>query len=151
MDSASVSPDNKESKERLKAAWDDLIAELQLARDAIDNPAFFPPEASDRNLAEGYRYLAGFMHHAVERAFHEDADFPTFRNGLSVYNKSTIDNADAIYFYAPIDGKKHYRVHGNIADHRHWRGEARAESGHWLLNTSSLKFTVDRCLATQVI
>lgn len=117
------------SKERLKAAWDDLIDELQLARDAIDNPAFFPPDASDRNLAEGYRYLAGFMHHAVERAFHEDADFPAFRNGLSVYNKSTIDNADAIYFYAPIDGRKHYRVHGNIADHRHWRGEPRVASG----------------------
>jgi hypothetical protein len=119
----------KNTKEQLKAAWDDLIAELQLARDAIDNPDYFPPDASDRNLAEGYRYLSGFIHHAVERAFHEDADFPAFRNGLSVYNKSTIDNADAIYFYSAIDGRKHYRVHGNVADCRHWCGEPRAETG----------------------
>jgi hypothetical protein len=117
------------SKEKLKAAWDDMIAELQLARDAIDNPDYFPPDASDRSLAEGYRYLSGFIHHAVERAFHEDADFPVFRNGLSVYNKATIDNADAIYFYAPIDGSKYYKVHGNAADSRHWRGEPRAEQG----------------------
>src|SRR5690606_31580506 len=52
-----------------------------------------------------------------------------FRNALSVYNKSTIDNSDAIYFYAPLDGRKHYRVTARLPDWRHWRGEARAGEG----------------------
>lgn len=121
--------DAQQSKAVLRQAWDDLISELQAARDAIDHPEFFPPQAEDRTLAEGYRYLAGFIHHAVERSFHEDPDFPAFRNALSVYNKSTIDNSDAIYFYAPIDGRKYYRVHATLPDTRHWRGEARVESG----------------------
>ena len=60
----------------LRQAWDDLIGELQAARDTIDDPSFFPPAASRRVLAEGYRYLAGFLHHGIERAFHEDPDFP---------------------------------------------------------------------------
>ena len=87
-------------KADLREAWDDLIGELQSARDAIDNPALFPPTSTSRVLAEGYRYLAGFVHHGIERAFHEDPDFPAFRNALSIYNKSTIENCDAIYFYA---------------------------------------------------
>ena len=109
------------AKAELKAAWDELIENLQAARNAIDHPACFPAPATDRNLAEGYRYLSGFIHHAVERAFHEDPDFPAFRNALSVYNKSTIENADAIYFYAPLDGRKHYRIRAQVPDWRHWR------------------------------
>ena len=86
----------EQAADTLRAAWDDMIASLQQARDVIDQPQYAPPEASDRVLAEGYRYLSGFMHHAVERAFHEDPARPAFRNALSVYNKATIDNADAI-------------------------------------------------------
>ncbi|MGI9288801.1 MAG: hypothetical protein ACR2P1_25665, partial [Pseudomonadales bacterium] len=82
-----------------------------------------------RVLAEGYRYLSGFIHHGVERAFHEDPDFPAFRNALSIFNKSTIENADAIYFYAPIDGSKRYLVKAKVEDFRHWRGESRAATG----------------------
>ena len=113
----------------LKAAWDDLIDSLQSARDAIDNPARFPPQATERVLAEGYRYLSGFIHHGIERTFHGDPNFPAFRNALSIFNKSTIDNADAIYFYAPIDGRQRYLVKGTLQDHRHWRGEPRVTEG----------------------
>ena len=74
----------RQDKSELNAAWDTFIAELESARQAIDDPALFPPEANSRVLAEGYRYLAGFLHHGVERTFHEDADFPVFRNALSV-------------------------------------------------------------------
>ena len=126
-DDTQVARDQRE----LRAAWDDLIGELELARDAIDNPEYFPPEPASRELAEGYRYLTGFIHHAIERAFHEDPAFPAFRNALSVFNKSTIDNADAIYFYSPIDGRKHYRVSGRVADCAHWRGQPRSGRGPW--------------------
>ena len=113
----------------LRAAWDELIDQLQQARDTIDNPEFFPPRASPRVLAEGYRYLAGFVHHGVERAFHEDPDFPAFRNILSPFNKATIDNADAIYFGAAVDGRQRYLVKGKAANFAHWRGEPRASAG----------------------
>ncbi len=111
----------------LKSAFDDLMADLAAARDMIDDPKFFPPDPTRRNLAEGYRYLSGFIHHAIERSFQEDPDFPAFRNALSLFNKSTIENSDAIYFYSPIDGSKTYRVSGRAEDSRHWRGEPRLE------------------------
>lgn len=117
------------ARDTLRRAWDEMIAELQNARAAIDHADYLPADIDERVVAEGYRYLSGFIHSAVERAFHDDVDFPAFRNGISVYNKSTIDNADAIYFYAPIDGRRYYRVSAQLPDWRHWRGEARAEAG----------------------
>ena len=117
----------EQDKSALHDAWDDLIQHLQNARDVIDNPEHLPPPATSRVLAEGYRYLAGFIHHGLERSFYEDPNFPVFRNALSMYNRSTIDNPDAIYFYAPIDGSQRYLIRGNVADSRHWRGEERLQ------------------------
>ena len=122
-------PESSHAKEDLRAAWDDMIQSLQEARDAIDQPALMPAPSSERNLAEGYRYLMGFVHSAVERAFHEDPDRPHFRNALSIITRSTIDNADAIYFYAPIDGRENYLIRGTVGDARHWSGEAPAATG----------------------
>ena len=102
--------------DQLRAAWDDMIERLQRARDAIDDPALFPPPASDRNLAEGYRYLMGFLLSAIERAFHADPDFPYFRRAIQPIDKSTIDNADAMYLAAPIDGARSYRIRGRMLD-----------------------------------
>ena len=113
--------------EELRAAWDDMIDSLQQARDAIDQPQLMPPPGTERNLAEGYRYLMGFVHYGIERAFHEDPQRPHFRNALSIINRSTIDNADAVYFYAPIDGRASYRLRGQVEDCRHWQGDAALE------------------------
>lgn len=118
-----------DARAELRAAWDDLLAELARARDAIDEPELMPAPPSDRNLAEGYRYLMGFVHSAVERAFHGDSHFPFVRHAIQLVNKATIDNADAIYFMAPIDGRQSYRVHGRAGDHRHWRGSPATQSG----------------------
>ncbi len=113
----------------LRAAWDDMLSELARARDAIDQPELMPAPQGDRNLAEGYRYLMGFVHSAVERAFFEDPRFPFVRHALQIVNKGTIDNADAIYFVAPIDGRRSYVLRGHAQDHRHWRGDPPARSG----------------------
>src|SRR5688572_31387257 len=130
----------------LRAAWDDLIRELERARDAIDQPELMPAPPNDRNLAEGYRYLMGFVHSGIARAFHGDPHFPAFQNALSIFTKATIDNADAIYFMAPIDGRESYVVRGRVGDHRHWRGEAPAASGR--LAPQYLIFELsDGCLA----
>ena len=113
----------------LRAAWDDLMASLERARDAIDQPDLMPPPRSARNLAEGYRYLLGYVHSAIERSFHEDPVRPHFRNALSIINRATIDNADAIYFFAALDGRERYRIRGQVEDCRVWRGEAPPAEG----------------------
>ena len=130
-----------ESAKSLHAAWDDMIRALEEARDAIDQPALMPPPSTERNLAEGYRYLMGHVHGAVGRAFHQDPAQPHFRNALSIVTRATIDNADAIYFYAPIDGRETYRLRGEIGDARHWKGEPPAPTGrkapHYLIFETS--------------
>jgi hypothetical protein len=98
----------------LREAWDELLGRLGSAREAIDDPALHPPPPTDRNLAEGYRYLLGFLFGAVERAF-ADPHFPAFRRAIQVTDKSTIDNADAMYLTTPIDGTCTYRVRGRSA------------------------------------
>jgi hypothetical protein len=118
-----------ETRKQLRDAWDAMIAEFERARDAIDTPELMPAPGNDRNLAEGYRYLLGYVHGAVERAFHADVDHPFIRHALQIVNKATIDNADAIYFQAQIDGRQSYLVRGRAADHRHWRSDSRAEAG----------------------
>jgi hypothetical protein len=110
-----------DAQEELKAAWDEMMSALGDARDGIDQPEFMPAPGNDRNLAEGYRYLMGFVHSAVERTLHQDPDRPKFRNALSIITRSTIDNPDAIYFFAPIDGRKSYRLRGEMGDARHWK------------------------------
>ena len=136
-----VSTSGDDPREVLRAAWERMLGELALARDAIDTPALMPPPPSARNLAEGYRYLMGFVHSAVERAFHEDPLRPHFRNALSIVTRSTVDNPDAIYFFAPIDGRRSYRLRGEIGDSRHWRGEPPAPTGrkapHYLIFEAS--------------
>ncbi len=121
--------DAQSVKQELRGAWDDMLENLARARDAIDHPDLMPAPASERNLAEGYRYLMGFVHSAVERAFFEDPDRPVARNALSIINRATIDNADAIYFYAPINGRKSYRVRGQVENWSAWSAEEPPESG----------------------
>lgn len=99
----------------LRAAWDDLIDGLNRARDAIDSPDLHAPPETERGLAEGYRYLLGFAFGAIERAFGEDPAFPYFRRAIQPVDKATIDNADAIYLSAAIDGDKTYRVRGRLS------------------------------------
>ncbi len=136
-----MTENDADAQKRLRAAWDEMLESLGEARDAIDQPHLMPPPASARNLAEGYRYLMGFVHSAVERAFHEDPVRPHFRNALSIVTRSTIDNPDAVYFYAPIDGRESYLLRGEIGDARHWKGEAPAPTGrkapHYVIFESS--------------
>jgi hypothetical protein len=98
----------------LRAAWDELIAALGRARDAIDDPKLHAPPASDRVLAEGYRYLLGWAHGAFERAFFADPLRPHFRRAIQPIARSTIDNADALYLNAEIDGTRRYRLRARV-------------------------------------
>jgi hypothetical protein len=98
-----------------------MIAQLQAARDVIDTPELYPVPADDRNLAEGYRYLLGFILGGIERAL-DDPMYPRFKRSVQPMNRSTIDNADAVYLAAEIEGNHSYRIRGKAGDSRHWRG-----------------------------
>ena len=105
----------------LRDAWGELFNQLQQAREAIDNKDLFVPPASDRNLAEGYRYLLGYVYASFERVFFEDINFPYFRRAIPPVSKSTIDNADNLYLSARIDGNASYRISGRAYHHGHWQ------------------------------
>ncbi len=107
-----MSDDTDAAAARLRAGWDELLAALGRARDAIDDPKLHAPPPSDRALAEGYRYLLGWVHGAFERAFHADPARPSFRRAIQPISRSTIDNADALYLNAEIDGARSYRISG---------------------------------------
>lgn len=94
-----------------------MIAALNRARDAIDSPQLHAPPVTTLGVAEGHRYLMGFAFSAIERAFCEDPDFPYFRRAIQPLDKATIDNADALYLSAAIDGARSYRIRGRLTDH----------------------------------
>jgi hypothetical protein len=102
------------SADVLRAAWNDLIDGLNRARDAIDSPDLHAPPETERGLAEGYRYLLGFTFGAIERVVGEDPDFPYLRRAIQPVDKATIDNADALYLSAAMDGDKNYWVRGRL-------------------------------------
>ena len=96
-------------KRELHDAFDRMIEDLRAARDAIDSPELYPPPATERNLAEGYRYVLGFLLGSIERAL-ADPLYPRFRRSIQPMNRSTIDNSDAVYLGAEIDGNYSYVV-----------------------------------------
>jgi len=103
------------SQADLRAAWSDMLDALNRARNAVDSAELHAPPVTAQGLANGYRYLLGFVFSGIERAFFEDPDFPYFRRAIQPLDKATIDNADALYLSASIDGAKSYRVCGRLA------------------------------------
>ena len=117
--------DTEQVKSELRDAFDRMIANLQSARDAIDTPELYPAPPTERNLAEGYRYVLGFLLGSIERSL-ADPMYPRFRRSIQPMNRSTIDNSDAVYLGAEIDGNHSYILRGKARDTRHWRGDAPA-------------------------
>ncbi|MEM7409099.1 MAG: hypothetical protein AAF430_02555 [Myxococcota bacterium] len=114
---------------RLDRAWQSFHAGLAEARDRLENREDFPPEPSDRNLAEGYRYLLGHVVRMAEAELRLDPRFPEFHRSVDMLRKHTGENPDAMYLKAPIDGTGSYRIRGRVADTREWRSSERHASG----------------------
>jgi len=122
-------PATEQAAQQLRASWDRLLVQLEEARSAIDDPKRWPPPATPRNLAEGYRYVLGFLYGSIARCLGPTPEFPYFVRAIQPLNRSTIDNADAIYLAAPIDGNFSYTIQGRAGDTRHWRAEAPITKG----------------------
>jgi hypothetical protein len=94
------------------AAFDELIAALQLIRDGyvLNDERFTDP----LDVVEGYRYVGQLLSAASEFFFEADPDHPRFASIVSPARKLQGDNPDAIYHYARISGSRSYRIFGRV-------------------------------------
>ncbi len=127
--SVTVTAESEVAPESLSRGWVEFIRGLDGARRAIEDPAFFPPEPTDRNLAEGYRYLLGHLTRIIEAQTQRDPDFPYFQRSVRMLSKWTIDNPDTMYLSASIDAEGVYRIRGRALDAQEWRTGERGRSG----------------------
>lgn len=113
----------------LTEGWIGFIEGLGEAREALENPIYFPPAPSDRNLAEGYRYLLGHLTRIIESQTQQHPDFPYFQRSVRMLSKWTIDNPDTMYLGAAISADGTYRVRGRALDTTEWQTSARSGTG----------------------
>ena len=71
-------PAARDAAAMLRKAWDGMLEQLVDARNAIDDPKLWPPPATPRNLAEGYRYVLGFLYGSISRCLGPTPEFPYF-------------------------------------------------------------------------
>ena len=116
-------PATASASESLRDAWNELLNNIGEARNAIDDPKLWAPPASPRNLAEGYRYVLGYLYGSIARGLGPTVENPYFVRAIQPLNRTTIDNADAIYLTAPIDGNYAYTIRGRAGDTSAWRHE----------------------------
>ncbi len=122
---ATQAPVVSEARSRLDEAWSSFSQGMAKARNHLVDPESFPPEATERNLAEGHRYLLGHMGRLIEQEMRDDPRFPEFHRSMDMLRKHTGENPDAMYLKAPIDASGSYRVTGRAANTEEWRTSAR--------------------------
>lgn len=71
-----------------------------------------PHVRTERDLLEGYEYLAGCIRAAMQAAWSHDRDFPYFIRSATPYTKVGLDNPDTLYFSARIRDDAEYVVTG---------------------------------------
>jgi len=71
-----------------------------------------PHATSERDLAEGYDYLAGSIQASLRLAWAYERDFPYFVQSTGPYMKLGLDNPDTLYFHAYLRDDAEYVVTG---------------------------------------
>lgn len=99
----------------LDAGWRKFTGGLDRAHAMLIDPEYFPPPASDRNLAEGHRYLLAHLNRLIEIEFRGDPRFPEFFRSMDMLRKWTGENPDTMYLKAPIDSEGYYEVTASVA------------------------------------
>jgi hypothetical protein len=86
------------------------LAEAIAAAEKIITEA--PHVENERDLLEGYDYLAGTLRAAIASAWAFERDFPYFVRSATPYTKVGLDNPDTLYFSARIRESAEYVVTG---------------------------------------
>ena len=81
-------------------------------REAEGVVASAPHVVSERDLLEGYDYLAGSIRAALQAAWSHDSERPRFIRSATPYTKVGLDNPDTLYFSARIQDDAEYVVSG---------------------------------------
>jgi hypothetical protein len=96
-----------------RRALRELIALLQEVDDRYLGDEWSAPMFGD--LPDGYRSVANMLEGGLFLMFESDPERPFFRPIVSRSRKMLGDNADAIYYTAPVRSDRAYRVTGNLA------------------------------------
>lgn len=123
-----ISKTSEVASQDLTTGWIGFIEGLEEGRQAIEDPKFFPPAPSDRNLAEGYRYLLGHLARIIEAQTQRDPNFPYFQRSVRMLSKWTLENPDTMYLSASIDADGVYRIRGRALDTTEWRTSERGRT-----------------------
>ncbi|MAG34561.1 MAG: hypothetical protein CL908_27135 [Deltaproteobacteria bacterium] len=91
----------------LARALQEIEADYLSAQRGISRPG---------DVSDGHRFLLHVLQTALVLRFEFDAERPSFRRIISPTRKLLGDQADAIYFEAPIRGDRRYRIRGNTSD-----------------------------------
>jgi hypothetical protein len=94
-----------------RKAWNELLAQLGEADTRYLSPATGIARASD--IADGHRFLAHALHSGLEQWLEADPQRPRAVRFVTPTLKLLGDNPDAVYYTAPIDPTRRYRVRGN--------------------------------------
>ena len=70
--------------------------------------------AAPNPAAEATHALMHVLQGGLYTYYEDDGDYPRFRRIVSPTRKFTGDNADAIYYDAPISGDREYIVRGSM-------------------------------------
>jgi hypothetical protein len=89
----------------------DLIGDVDTT--FLEGDRAVPDEIS---VVEGYQWLTQILRVALECYLWSDAERPTMVEITSPTLKWGGDNADAVYWYAPVEGGRRYRVTGRKGD-----------------------------------
>ncbi|MFK7975203.1 MAG: hypothetical protein AB8C02_03660 [Halioglobus sp.] len=120
-----TNPEKAGAEQQLQDAWGKFAAGLAAAQASLTDPAAFPPEATDRNLAEGYRYMLAHISRMIELEMRMDPQFPEFHRSMDMLRKWTAENPDTMYLKAPLDDTAFYKVTVTAEDTREWRDSSR--------------------------
>jgi len=116
-------------KESLEQGWQHFMEGLAAAQASLTDPSAFPPPPSDRNLAEGYRYLLAHLGRILETELRQDPRYPEFFRSVDMLRKWTGENPDAMYLKAPLDATGFYKITGQAADPAEWQTSERGLPG----------------------
>ena len=98
---------------RSRTAFDELLDTLREAADRFAGPEWGNSTPDDE--AGAIRLIANLLEGGLVGHFDDDPRQPVFRQIVTSTRKSLGDNADAIYFDAPVSSEYAYRVRGRVA------------------------------------
>ncbi|WP_116366818.1 hypothetical protein [Parahaliea mediterranea] len=116
---------NDSPEDKLSAAYARFLDDLAKAERTLVDPEHYPPAASERVLADGYRYLLAHLNREIEFGIRADARFPEFFRSMDMLRKWTGENPDAMYLKAPIDATGYYEVDIQAHDTGEWQNGSR--------------------------